>query len=415
MNGSRIQARRAIEALRSGVPNRDAVDALGSAQGQIERLFRRRLAAVLERLPAPGLVFDGDFGSGKSHLLEYLQHVALTERFVTSKIVVSKETPLHDPAKVFRAAIAAAVVPERRGAAVTEIAGTLDLDGAAFDELYRWASSDEAELNERFPATLYLYRNLRGADPEFAERILRFWSGDPLGVAELRRALRQAGEGASWIISKASLRELARQRFRFVARLAAAAGYGGWVLLFDEVELIGRYTLLQRARSYAEIARWALGAENEPLPGLVAVLAITDDFLPFVIDEKHDDETVPSRLRLRGEEPLAEQAERGMEAIRRAAHLERPGEHVLAETYRKLKAIHETAYNWQAPDVAGPAALGTRSMREYVRAWINEWDLRRLDPSYRPEIEFERVSTDYAEDADLEAPAEGELEEGGGS
>lgn len=413
MNGSRVQARRAIEALRSGVPNRDAVDALGSSQTQIESLFRQRLAAVREGLPGPGLVFDGDFGGGKSHLLEYLQHIALTERFVTSKVVVSKETPLHDPAKVFRAAISAAVVPERRGAAVTEIAGSLDPDGAAFDELYRWTSSDQAELNERFPATLYLYRNLRGADPELVERILRFWSGDPLSVAELRRALRRAGEGASWIVSKASQRELALQRIRFVARLAAAAGYGGWVLLFDEVELVGRYSLLQRARSYAEIARWVLGEESGPLPGLVAVLAITDDFLPFVIDEKHDDETVPGRLRLRGEEPLAEQAELGIEAIRRAAHLERPGEHVLGEAYRKLKAIHETAYGWEAPDVAGPAALGTRSMREYVRAWINEWDLRRLDPSYRPELEFEPVSPDYTEDADLETSPDGEQRNGG--
>ena len=40
---------------------------------------------------------------------------------------------------------------------------------------------DEAlkQMNERFDATLYLFRNLRGGDPEFAERIVRFWSGDP--------------------------------------------------------------------------------------------------------------------------------------------------------------------------------------------------------------------------------------------
>ena len=38
----------------------------------------------------------------------------------------------------------------------------------------------------------------------------------------------------------------------------------GWLLLFDEVELIGRYTLLQRGRSYAELARWLQPDADDP-------------------------------------------------------------------------------------------------------------------------------------------------------
>jgi hypothetical protein len=48
-------------------------------------------------------------------------------------------------------------------------------------------------------------------------------------------------------------------------------------------------------------------------------------------------------------------------------------------------------------------------MRQYVRAWINEWDLRRLDPSYEPEIEAATLEVDLSEDAGLEGgEAEGE-------
>jgi hypothetical protein len=49
-------------------------------------------------------------------------------------------------------------------------------------------------------------------------------------------------------------------------------------------------------------------------------------------------------------------------------------------------------------------------MREYVRAWIYEWDLRRLDPGYVPQIEFERVELGYAEGEALEVPLEGSEE-----
>jgi hypothetical protein len=41
-------------------------------------------------------------------------------------------------------------------------------------------------------------------------------------------------------------------------------------------------------------------------------------------------------------------------------------------------------------------------MREYVRTWINEWDLRRLDPTYQPEIEVTAVGLSYGEDAEFQ-------------
>ena len=141
---NRVQQRRAIEALRAGVPNRDAVRALGSAQPHIEERFVKLLQdardGVANGVQAPGWLIAGDFGSGKSHLLEYLQHVALEENFVASKLVVSKETPLHDPAKLYRAAVEAAVVPDKKGSALAEIAAGLRADGPAFADLLAWAA-----------------------------------------------------------------------------------------------------------------------------------------------------------------------------------------------------------------------------------------------------------------------------------
>lgn len=412
MSEQRVQDRRAIEALRSGVPNRDAVRVLGSSQPEVEQLFADQLEAIRNGGVTSGLLVRGEFGSGKSHLLEYLQHAALTERFVASKIVISKETPLHDPVKVFRTAAATAIVPDRRGTALAEIANNaLDFVSPEYAELDRWVSSDEASLNERFAATLYLFRNLRGGDPEFAERIVRFWSGDPIGVGELKRKLREAGEGATFPLSKVSVRDLALQRFRFAAQLIVAAGYSGWVLLFDEVELVGRYSLLQRAKSYGEVARWIEGFDGEELPRLGAVLAISQDFDSAVIDEKNDYENVPNRLRAKGDELAAARAEQGMRVIQRnRVDLARPSDSVLEETYAKLKAIHGAAYDWDAPEIPRERGRSTQSMREYVRAWINEWDLRRLDPTYQPEIRVEHVTTDYSEDLELEIPPEGMVE-----
>src|ERR1039458_9218445 len=112
-----VATRRAIEAVRSGVPSRDAVAVLGSGQPEAEDRFTALLEQVAERTApeagSPGLLLGGGFGAGKSHLLTHLGHLAASSGFVVSTVVISKETPLHDPAKVFRAAVESAVAPDR--------------------------------------------------------------------------------------------------------------------------------------------------------------------------------------------------------------------------------------------------------------------------------------------------------------
>ena len=424
---ARVEARRAIEALRAGVPNRNAVAALGSAQPHVEARFRQQLEAAADDLArgaqTHGLLVAGDFGSGKSHLLEHLRHLALEARFVCSKVVISKETPLHDPAKLYRAAVESAVVPDRRGPALAEVAAALDFGGAPYAEFYRWANqpgssgssgslgSSGSGLNSRFPATLFLYERVK--DPEVLDRIVSFWAGDPLNVADIRRWLRAHGEAATYALERVPSKELPLHRFRFTPRLMAAAGYRGWVLLVDELELIGRYSFMQRARSYAALARWAGRLEGEVYPGLVTVFAITSDFAAAVLEDRNDLEAVPGKLRASGLDPellLASQAERGMRLIaREAVHLRPPDRPAIDQARQRVRDLHACAYDWQPAPLRPDDHLSTTSMRQYVRRWINEWDLRRLDPAYTGEtMVLESLAMDYSEQAELEAPVEGD-------
>ncbi len=233
----------------------------------------------------------------------------------------------------------------------------------------------------------------------------------------MRRALKQLGERVSYVLDKVDARSLALQRFRFAARLMLAAGYAGWVLLVDEVELIGRYSVLQRGRSYAELARWMRGDETDPGLPLVAVLAMTDDFEAAVVSGKNDRETVPAKLRARQtheSDEIAARAEAGMRIIDREMLLLTPPDAAeLDRAYARLKELHGEAFGWDPPDVAGLERLAATRMRQYVRAWINEWDLVRLDPEFTPatEVVSEAVTTalGYREDAELDGAERDDL------
>ncbi len=215
--------------------------------------------------------------------------------------MISKETPLHDPVKTFRAAIEGAVDTGRTYGVLGEAAAALDPDTQRYAELTRWVNSPASGLDERFAATLLCYERLRGGEVpgsgETADSLVRFWGGEPLRISDLRRTLRSVGAAGLFSFSPVSARDLASQRFRFAARFFRAAGHDGWVILFDEVELIGRYSLLQRGRSYAELARWLDSQHADPGLPLVAVFAMTDDFEAAVLTGKNDRADVPGKLR----------------------------------------------------------------------------------------------------------------------
>lgn len=413
-----VARRRAVEALRSGVPSWDAVSVLGSGQPEAEDRF----TALCDRVMAPGgarrdpggMLLGGGFGGGKSHLLTHFGHLAMSAQFVVSTVVISKETPLHDPAKTFRAAIAAAVDPSRAHGVLADAAAMLDPDTPRYLEFSRWVNSPASGLDERFAATLLCHERLRGGEvpgsDETADALVRFWGGEPTRISDLRRTLKSVGAAGLFSFSPVLARDLARQRFRFVARLLRAAGHAGWVILFDEVELIGRYSLLQRGRSYAELARWLSMEHADPGLPLIPVFAMTDDFETAVLTGKNDVDVIPGKLRAKDSpewDETATLAETGMRHIEQdMLLLEPPDDDDLNHAYAALKRLHGDAFGWDPPDVQGLERLGATRMRQYVRAWINEWDLVRLDPEFRPQTVAADIASNYAEDASLETSPE---------
>ena len=399
-----LACRRAIEALRNGVPNRGAVSILGSTQPQAEQQFQERLSPN-DGGGRRGLLISGDFGAGKSHLLAHFENLALDRNFVCSRIAVSKETPFYDLGKMFRAAADSGRLPDGRvGAMVDEIgnrlAGPRDERYARF---FQWADGSDCGLHRIFPATLLVHERL--ADQEVLNAIRWFWSGDKVAVGDVKRGLRQIGQQGVYQFRAPKLRELPPQRLRFVLEMIKTAGYRGWVVLIDELELIGSYSLLQRARSYAEVARWMGEVDDAAYPGLVVVAAFTEDFVQRILEDKGDRLKVPARLRERGEGHMARQAELGMRWLSsRRTRLTEVTDDAVEEAVEHIRRIYSRAYHWQPQEfVAATGGAGyQKRMRYKVRAAITTWDLQRLRPDSNPDMEIEEYHAAYQEDRELE-------------
>ena len=404
-----IEARGAIEALRSGVPNRTAIRLLGERDGALVDSFLASLGRCTvgldEGRQTEGILVWGGFGAGKSHLLGFMRERALQRNFVVSLVPVSKETPLYDPVRLYAAAILTAEAPGETDDVMTAALSRLKPGTEPFDRLESWATEEArvGSLSASFAALLWLVPRLA---PEEQARVSRFFGGGKLSATVVKSWLRDHGAAKLFDIKSMREAELARQRLKFAPRLFSSVGLAGWCILLDEVELIGRYSRLQRGRSYAELARWLGRDEADGLPGIATVAAFTDDFVAAMFDDRRDEELVPEMLEQRALARQASLARRCMEELRRmrGIRLAPPDEAALWAAQGRIAGLYHDAYLWRPSALAIGERRAGKSMRQYIKSWITEWDIERLYGE-RTTIEAGTIRTDYSESVELEQAA----------
>ncbi len=397
----------AVEALRAGVPNRAAIRLMGTEQTGLEHAFEAALAAAwADAGPAgAGIGMAGGFGTGKSHMLGYLAEVARQQGFVVSRVVVSKETSLSHPGHVLAAALRGAALPDRPDDPAAACVAALRARPEALDALEAAVSTPEAGLAPIFAACLFLLRRA-STTPEMLRRIGRLWSGAKVSTPAIRQALSAAGAGRMFSLKPVAAAEMTEQLACFVPLLFRAAGYSGWCILLDEVELIGRYTPLQRALAYAWLGAWLSLDGKRRFPGIVVAYAITDDFAAAVINARLDSEKLPERLELKGRAAEAALALAGIQHIERTVLQHRllpPTSDDLLACHDKVLRLYSAAYDWPAPPLPSSERTSSRTMRQYIKGWITQWDLRRLDGSDVALISGS-IPSDYTENAAMAEP-----------
>jgi hypothetical protein len=151
--------------------------------------------------------------------------------------------------------------------------------------------------------------------------------------------------------------------------------------------------------------------ETFSLPGLTCVFTISADFESAVLEYRNDEERIPAKYQGEGNSLFASQAERGMQLIRRdKTLLDKLNTEMIHDTFEKVRFVYATAYGWEPP-TDYVQWDNTARIRQHIKRWITEWDLRRLYPDYKPEIETNELKQNLSEMEDLEQSNEGSSEE----
>ncbi len=389
MTPAEVASRRAVEALRAGVPSRAVVERLGTTHGDVEHAFSVALDALAQGEPTEPIVVTGNFGTGKSHLLEFTRYEAQKRGCVTSAVTVGPETPLSRPGVVLEAISEAAEIRGMEGDLRRSLSASLRTDSDRFADLRLWPRNNS--LHDRFAALLHLYEEWQ--DDEDRQRILADLTGKTFPAGELKKRLREIRQLAGYDLRKAPHKvTLPHPRILVQSQFYRACKCSGWVIFFDELERLRSFNVKQRMLAYSEIAWWAQVART-PGSGILPVFATTGALADTV-------RTDLGKGYGSGSDSAGASPVRSVIALLDGSSsfiLSPPTPEQSAELQYKVRDLYREAFG-EAPEtiVRNPAEVYTDLRRE-IRQWITRWDLQRLYPDYTPEIQADELEMDSSE------------------
>lgn len=231
----------------------------------------------------------GEYGTGKTFAARYLCAHARQRRFATSEVQISiNDTPLHHLETVYRRLIerleTAADGPNafqavvegwlyQVGDEVMRLRGISEDDPAFADATEQRLEDKLADLSRRNPAYAQVlrayHRSTHEGDFATAQGLLAWLSGQPHTDRSVLKAAGVKGkvDGQASLTFLSGLLQLLRQ-----------SGYGGLVVVLDEVETIQRMNSQTREKSLNALRQMMDMLAKDELPGLYLVITGTRDF-----------------------------------------------------------------------------------------------------------------------------------------
>lgn len=127
MSSFDMEARRVIEALRSGIPSRAVGRYFTEARPGIMSCISGEMQEVSESGKSSGKILTGRYGEGKTHLLNTVFGMAQEENMVVSYLSLGKETPFDKLYLVYQKLINNTYLPGREQPGIAQLLEQLSL------------------------------------------------------------------------------------------------------------------------------------------------------------------------------------------------------------------------------------------------------------------------------------------------
>lgn len=370
-----------LEALRLGiVPAHGVEEYTVAREAELDSLSRLYDAAHGCR------VIWGDYGAGKTHLLDAAEQMAHVRGLATARVTLDpRENALHHPLRLYRRIAQSVRMPGRTGTGIELLVEPLVHSS---DHL-----APSGKRASRFFSP-FLHALVHGDEEEIGW-LRDYVGGDNVASDEVNAVLDRLGWGGSRVLRLSDFRTYGRMFVHLVGTLAAwsaDAGARGLVLLFDEVERVqalsgeNRRYALEVLRHYAAVTMDRADLNFDPESLYKGGQAVHRS-LPLRF---RDDQPLAVVFALTPLEEIEQQFKSITESDTDGIRLPPLGPGYVPELVRRVAGVYVRAHPSFAPtddtlrkiecEVADTLAEGEGSFREAVRATVFLLDTERLQP-----------------------------------
>ncbi len=371
-----------IESLRAGIPTRLSAQSLPDLRVELTNLIRHDLNQFAAGQQPEGRLVWGPYGQGKTHALTTIEHLALELGFGVSRVALSREISCHHLFNFYGRAAAVIRIPDSK---------TYGIGRAFSHQTSSHLADSPLTQPDRYahPLPAIILEDTLYTTGEEQELLFGDLMGTRLAMPELKR-IHRASRGQALPKFEIGFRvtQHGSAYFGVMADAIQLCGYKGWVILIDEVELIGRLGRVSRLQAYRNL-HWLLNWShdlNYPIYTVGVVASSLRNDLWFrgthVPTAKSDRMMIPALAKERlGETVEAEMKTFFEKAISPHCPTLKPLDQAdLLRFLSKLVDLHRTAYAWDPqldlPDLI--QSIGNQPLRTHIRATLEALDMAYL-------------------------------------
>ena len=335
---SEYHARHIIEALRSGIPSRAVGEYFSEARPKMMQRIHNRMEAVKETGKSDGMIYTGRYGEGKTHLLNTVLGMAFDANMVVSFVSLGKETPIDKPYMLFQKLIASTYLP---GAMQPGFRPKLEelTSGSSIGEALLGYAGQELETDKIY---YWLKADFGTSDEEERLAFLADLEGDFTTGALVKKSFRRVTGKPAKFRQNFSKTKHWMDYYCFISHLFRKLGYAGWVLLFDEAELIGRLGKKTRMKCYQNMQIFL--NPDAKLESVFSLFAMSSSFADDVIDRRGELDAAEEVFR---EDAAARKASLStLNAILSAPELAPLTKDETMQVLMSIQQMHGQAYRW---------------------------------------------------------------------
>lgn len=250
-----------LESVRAGIPSRMMMQHLPDLRQNITRQIDMDLIDLAEDKFPKGRFIWGEYGQGKTHFLKMMEQYVLDKGFAVSYYTLNRDLGVNNLKSIF---------PVLAGQTLTgkhKIPGLLNLmiQDQFPDNLMEELAEIEKKISHPFPSyILQAFLSYRDADE--MNLLYNSLMGNSSYWTNAKAICRRVLGAEMKKMPKFSVKEHANSFFEFYPYLLKLLGFKGWVVLIDEIELVGKLGKVGRLNSYMSLSYLLNWNNNSHLP-----------------------------------------------------------------------------------------------------------------------------------------------------